>query len=695
MSEPVRLRKENSIALIEVSNPPVNALSHAVRTGLQECIRTVAGDDTISAAVIIGAGRTFIAGADIREFGQPPKDPLLPEVVNQIEACGKPVVAALHGTVLGGGLEVALGAHYRIAAPGTKLGLPEVSLGLLPGAGGTQRLPRLVPLEKAVGMITSGKPVDAAEALELGLVDRMSGDADVNRAAIRFAEELVAGGHSVRPVRDLPVPEVPEGFFDAVREKVSKAAKGQIAPVRAVEAVKAALDLPFEDGLAQERAIFRELMETDQRAALIHAFFSERQVGKIPEMETGSPREVTRIGVIGGGTMGSGIAASALMSGFDVTLIEQNDEAAERAKSTVTRTLGGAVKRGKLTQAALDDILADKCRTGTDYDALADADLVIEAVFESMDVKRDVFTALDRVCKDGAILATNTSYLDVNEIAAFTGRPADVIGLHFFSPAHVMRLLEIVVAGKTSPDVTATGFALAKRLGKIGVRAGVCDGFIGNRILAHYRKALDGAVLAGASPFDVDRALTGFGLAMGPFAVSDLAGLDIGWATRKRLAPARDRREVYAEFADRLCEAGHFGRKTGKGYYVYGEDGTVPNEDVLTLISEERANKGIVPRELSDDEIVARYMAAMISEAARIVGEGIALRPLDVDVTLLNGYGFPRWRGGPMHYADTVGLEKILSDIKAFAAEDDYLWQPAPLLEKLVAEGRTFSSLNR
>ena len=694
MSNPVLMEVVDDIAVIAIANPPVNALSHAVRSGLDAAFAEIARRDDVKAVVIYGTDRTFIAGADIREFGKPPQEPFLPDLINRIEACTVPVVAALHGTALGGGLEVALGAHYRVAVPNARFGLPEVTLGILPGAGGTQRLPRLAGVEFALETITSGRQISADEALKTGVIDRISDTSDVREMGLTYARELVASGATPRRTSELsPVPVAAE-VFDAARTRLAKKARGQLAPQNCIKAVEGATRLSFAEGLANERALFQELMESDQRAALIHAFFAERQVAKVPEIKDVAPRTIDQIGVIGGGTMGAGIAVSALLAGLQVTLIERDADAVARAEANVSKTLQGSVKRGKLSQEKYDAIMGGTFRASDDYATLAEADVVIEAVFESMEVKKGVFTKLDAICKPGAVLASNTSYLDVNEIAAMTSRPEDVIGLHFFSPAHVMRLLEIVVADKTAPEVTATGFALAKRLKKVAVRAGVCDGFIGNRILSHYRKAGDGAVLAGASPFEVDRALVNFGLAMGPYAVSDLAGLDIGWATRKRLAPTRDPREVYAEFADRLCEAGHFGRKTGKGFYVYGEEGQAPNDEVLEHIATERAAKGIAVREISEQEIVDRYMAAMINEAARVVEEGIALRPLDVDVTLLNGYGFPRWRGGPMQYADTVGLDKVLADIERFAQEDDFLWQPASLLKRLVAEGKTFADLN-
>lgn len=694
MSNPVLMEVVDDIAVIAIANPPVNALSHAVRSGLDAAFAEIARRDDVKAVVIYGTDRTFIAGADIREFGKPPQEPFLPDLINRIEACTVPVVAALHGTALGGGLEVAFGAHYRVAVPNARFGLPEVTLGILPGAGGTQRLPRLAGVEFALEAITSGRQISADEALKTGVIDRISDTSDVREMGLTYARELVASGATPRRTSELSPAPVAAEVFDAARTRLAKKARGQLAPQNCIKAVEGATRLSFAEGLANERALFQELMESYQRAALIHAFFAERQVAKVPEIKDVAPRAIDQIGVIGGGTMGAGIAVSALLAGLQVTLIERDADAVARAEANVSKTLQGSVKRGKLSQEKYDAIMGGTFRASDDYATLAEADVVIEAVFESMEVKKGVFTKLDAICKPGAVLASNTSYLDVNEIAAMTSRPEDVIGLHFFSPAHVMRLLEIVVADKTAPEVTATGFALAKRLKKVAVRAGVCDGFIGNRILSHYRKAGDGAVLAGASPFEVDRALVNFGLAMGPYAVSDLAGLDIGWATRKRLAPTRDPREVYAEFADRLCEAGHFGRKTGKGFYVYGEEGQVPNDEVLEHIAMERAAKGIAARKISEQEIVDRYMAAMVNEAARVVEEGIALRPLDVDVTLLNGYGFPRWRGGPMQYADTVGLDKILADTERFAQEDDFLWQPASLLKRLVAEGKTFADLN-
>lgn len=695
----VRYERQGDVAVVTVDNPPVNALSHAVRTGLRDAIARLvdeAGTDgSVRAAVIVGAGRLFIGGADISEFGRPPEPPLLPDVIAAIEAAPVPVVAAIHGSALGGGLEVALGAHYRIAVPGARLGLPEVSLGLLPGAGGTQRLPRLAGFDASADMITTGKPVDAERALKIGLIDRVAEGNDAREAGLAFAADLLREDAGPRPVRDMPAPELGPDV-EARRKALKARARGEVAPLAALDAMIASTTHSFDEGLAEERRLFRGLMETPQRAGLIHAFFAERAVAKLPEIEGVAPREVARVGVIGGGTMGSGIATAALLSGLNVTLVERDAEAAERARKTIAGNLEGSVKRGKIDPSRRDALLAEALETATDYDGLAEADLAIEAVFESMDVKREVFGKLDAVMRPGAILATNTSYLDVDAIAEATGRPADVIGLHFFSPAHVMKLLEVVVAERTAPDVVATAFALAKRMGKVPVRAGVCDGFIGNRILSRYRAAADHMVLDGASPYQVDRALRAFGFPMGPYQVSDLAGLDIGFATRERKAPDAHPRDRRPTFADALFHAGRLGRKSGAGFYDYADDkGGQEDARVEEIVARAREEAGIEPREFGDEEIVARYMAAMVDEATRVVDEGIARRPLDVDVVLVHGYGFPRPRGGPLHWADATGLSTILADIRRFASEDDHFWRASPLLERLAADGGSFADLNK
>lgn len=695
---PVSYDRDGDIAVITVDNPPVNALSAAVRAGLADAAVRLAADAGARAAVLCCAGRSFIAGADISEFGKPPVPPALPDVIGAIERCGKPVIAALHGTVLGGGLEVALGCHARVAVPGTRLGLPEVTLGLLPGAGGTQRLPRLTGLAAAIELITSGRQIDAAEALRLGVIDAVADPATDPRAAgLAEARRLLDKGAPLRVTAELPAPQVNGGLIADWDARLSRAAAGQVAPSRALRTIAEGLVLPIDEGLALERRAFLDLMQTPQRAAMIHAFFAERAAARQDDLEGVSPRPLHRVGIVGGGTMGQGIAAAALTAGLDVTLIERDEAAAAKAAAGVGKMLDGAVSRGKLTQADRDAMLADRFRTATDHAALSDADLVIEAVFENLDVKREVFAALDRVCKPGTVLATNTSYLDVDAIAAATARPADVIGLHFFAPANVMRLLEIVVADQTAPDVIATAFALAKRMGKIGVRSGVCDGFIGNRMLSAYRSAADHMVLDGASPEQVDHAIRAIGFPMGPYQVGDLSGLDIGYATRQRKKATRDPRERVPVFADRLVEAGQLGRKTGRGYYVY-DDTTPkgrPNPDLASILDDVRAELGITPRDFSDDEIQTRYLTAMVNEGARILDEGIAARAGDIDAVLLHGYGFPRALGGPMHWADARGAARIAGDIEALAAEDPYFWKPAPLLSRLADSGGRFADLGK
>ena len=694
MSEAIAYERVGDIAVLKAQNPPVNALGVDVRKGLLAGIER-AEQDGAKAVLIYGEGKTYFAGADIREFGKPPQEPWLPGLCSRIEATPLIVVSAMHGTALGGGLEVALASHYRIAVPSAKMGLPEVNLGILPGAGGTQRLPRVAGTEAALEMITTGRHISAAEALEKGIIDRIE-DGAPREIGLAYAQELLAQGAPRRAVGEMPAPEAVD--FDAVYEATLKKGRGQLSPAVAVRAVQAAAEAEsFEAGLKRERELFMELMDSDQRQGLIHAFFSERAVSKLPELDGVAPRDVASMGVIGGGTMGAGIATAALLAGLPVVLIEMTDEAAAAARGRIEGNLKGALKRGKISQEQYDQLTGDALTVATDYAALSAVDLVVEAVFEDMGVKREVFGKLDAHCKPGAVLATNTSYLDVDEIAAATSRPQDVIGLHFFSPAHVMKLLEVVVAEKTAPEVLATGFALGKRLKKVTVRSGICDGFIGNRIMNAYRKAAEYVVLDGASPYQVDKVVTGFGFPMGPFAMGDLAGLDINWAARKRRAPTRDPRERVPRFYEMLCEGGDFGQKTGKGFYVYeeGRRGGVPNPEVAALIAKDQEQQGVSPREFSDAEVLRRYMCAMVNEAAKVVGEGIARRPLDVDIVMLFGYGFPRFWGGPLKWADLQGLDGILADIRAYAAEDGFFWQPAPLLEQLVAEGRTFDSLNK
>ncbi len=681
---------DGAVALIAFDNPPVNAASHGLRAALAAALDRVEADREIRAVALYGRGRSFVAGADIREFGQPPRAPMLPALCNRIEAMDKPVVAVVHGVALGGGFELALAAHARVALPGTTLGFPEVGLGIIPGAGGTQRAPRLAGMGPALDLIVTGRRIGAEEALALGLIDRIETGApgDVARAA---AAALITGEQRHRRTGAITLAVDAEALA-AARETTARRTPHLMAPMKAIDAVAAAQH-PIAEGLATERALFAECLASPQRAGLVHAFFAERAVTKIPEAGA-TPREIARIGVIGAGTMGSGIATAALLAGFEVRLNERDAATLDRGVKVIEKNLAGAVKRGKISAEAMAAILAGKLRPTPDLAGFADVDLVIEAAFEDMAVKRDLFARLDAVCRPGAVLASNTSYLDIDAIAAETGRAGNVLGLHFFSPAHVMRLLEVVVGARTTPEVVATGFGLARRLNKVAVRAGVCDGFIGNRILAHYKKAADYLVADGADPAQVDGALESFGFAMGPFKVSDLAGGDIGWATRKRLAPSRPAAERYVEIADRLCERGWFGRKSGRGYYDYSGDVPVPNPELDAIIAAERARAGIKPRAFADHEIVDRYMTAMIAEAARVVEDGIALRPIDVDAVFLFGYGFPRFRGGPLHYADGLGAAILVRRIEDYAREDPHYWRVPKLLRKMAADGTSFADLN-
>jgi 3-hydroxyacyl-CoA dehydrogenase len=690
------------VLLVTIDHAPVNALSADVRRGLLAAIEAADADHAVEAVLIVGAGRNFIAGADIREFGKPPVPPSLPDVCNRIEACTKPVVAAIHGAALGGGLEVALAAHYRIAVDGAKLGLPEVQLGLLPGAGGTQRTPRLIGAAAALDLILSGRHAGAKEALALGLVDRLGSSGDILAEGLAYVHELLAAHAPVRRARDAAA--LDDGAADraaslaavaTARAETAKKSRGLFSPLKIVEAVEAAIEQPFDEGLRLERKLFLQCIDSPQRAGLIHAFFAEREVLKAPETRNAKPRALDRIGVVGGGTMGAGIAVAVLDAGLPVTMIERDDESLARGRAHIEKVYDGLIAKGRLGAEKKADIMT-RWSGSTSYDALADTDLVIEAVFEDLAVKQAVFAELDRVCKAGAVLATNTSYLDIDAIAASISRPADVIGLHFFSPANIMKLLEVVVPTQVKADVVATAFELAKKLRKTPVRAGVCDGFIGNRVLAVYRSAADAMMEDGASPYQIDAAVRAFGFPMGPFQVVDLAGGDIGWATRKRRAATRNPSARYVQIADRLCERGWFGQKTGRGFYLHpeGSRSGAPDPEVEAIIDAERARAGITPRTFTDEEIVRRYMAAMINEGANVVHEGIALRPLDVDVTFLYGYGFPRYRGGPMKYADTVGLPTILADIREFAKEDPLFWQASPLLVDLVERGADFASLN-
>lgn len=694
----VQTRLDGEVLVVSINNPPVNALGQAVRAGLLAAVEQAAADAAVQAVLIVGEGKAFIAGADIREFGKPAMPPSLPEVCNAIEASNKLVVAAVHGAALGGGLEVALSAHYRLALPKALLGLPEVNLGLLPGAGGTQRAPRVMGVKAATELMLSGKHLNAKAAAAAGLVDKLVEGEDALAAGLAYTRELLAAGTAVRRTRDIEIIDKVGALADleALAIDTAKKARGLFSPLKIIECAKAAVNLPFDQGLAHERALFVQCLESPQRQGLIHAFFAEREVTKIPEAKAAAPRAFAKLAIIGGGTMGAGITVSALDAGFTVTMIERDAESIARGQANVEKVYNGLIAKGRMTEEGKAAVMA-RYTPSTSYDDIADVDLVIEAVFEDLEVKKAVFKELDRVCKPGAVLATNTSYLDIDAIAASTSRPQDVIGLHFFSPANIMKLLEIVVPAKVSADVVATAFELAKKMKKVPVRAGVCDGFIGNRILAVYKQAADYIMEDGASPYEIDEAVRGFGYPMGPFQVTDLAGGDIGWATRKRRAATRNPAARYVEVADRICENGWFGQKTGRGFYLYPQGARVgqPDPEVLAIVDAERAKKGVTPRKFTPEEILRRYMAAMVNEGAKVVEEGIALRPLDVDVTFISGYGFPRYRGGPMKWADMQGLDKVLADIKEFEQEDPLFWKPAALLEKLVAEGKNFDSLNQ
>jgi 3-hydroxyacyl-CoA dehydrogenase len=689
MTDVVTLEKVGATGLIAFDNPPVNAASHALRQAFQDCLETAADDPEINVIALYGKGRSFVAGADIREFGTVPQAPILPTIINRMEEIATPVIAIIHGVALGGGLEIALGAQARIGVGRVRVGLPEVLLGILPGAGGTQRTPRLTGLSAAIEMITTGRHVPGPEAIELGLLDRLS-DGDPRYVALAMAEEVRAGTLPVRTVGQIAVQVDPQQIADA-KAAVQAKAPHLYSPLKCVEAI-AACDQPILAGMDIERALFRGCLESPQRAGLIHAFFAERAVAKIPERNA-IPRRVESVGIIGGGTMGSGIATACLMAGLRVRLNERDTAALERGRHAILSNLDGAVKRGKMKPEARTDA-EHRLSASTVLADFDDVDLVIEAAFEDMAVKIDLFTQLDTICKPGAVLATNTSYLDIDGIAAATKRPQDVVGLHFFSPAHIMKLLEVVVANKTAPEVVATGFTLATKLKKIAVRAEVCDGFIGNRILTHYRKAADYLVLDGAAPQQIDDALEDFGWAMGPFRANDLSGLDIGYATRKRRAPDRPATERYSAVADRIAEAGWLGRKTGMGYYDHSTKPAPSNPGATSIIDAVRAEHGITPRAFTSAEIVERYMTAMIVEATKVVAEGIAQRPIDVDATFLFGYGFPRWRGGPMQYADTIGAATLVDRIKTYAHDDPHYWQVPPLLQRMTDDGTTFADMN-
>ncbi|MFS2034193.1 3-hydroxyacyl-CoA dehydrogenase NAD-binding domain-containing protein [Polaromonas sp. CT11-55] len=689
------------VALITLSNPPVNGLGHATRLSLTDNLQKANADAAVKAIVITGAGKAFSGGADIKEFGTPKAltEPNLLSVIRAVENSAKPVVAAIHTVCMGGGLELALGCHYRIAAPGTNIALPEVKLGLLPGAGGTQRLPRVLGVEPALNMIVSGEPVKSELLAQIPgqkLFDKLAASPE------SLAQEALAFAQSISDTRPLPLvrelrAKHPNGdaYFQFARNMVKGMSKNFPAPLKCVDAVEAATKKKFEEGMALEREFFINLMWTPESRALRHIFMAERAASKIPDVPEDTPkREINSVAVIGAGTMGGGIAMNFLNAGVPVKILEMKQEALDKGLGIIRKNYEAQVKKGKLKQDKYEQRMS-LLSTTLSYDDLKDADMVIEAVFEDMGVKEKVFKELDRVMKPGAILASNTSTLDVNQIAAFTKRPQDVVGMHFFSPANVMKLLEVVRGAKTGKDVLATVMAVGKKIKKTAVVSGVCDGFIGNRMIEQYGRQGGFLLDEGCTPEQVDKAIEKFGFAMGPFRMGDLAGNDIGWAIRKRRYTEKPDMK-YSKTADLLCEKGRFGQKTGAGWYDYvpGKRDAIPNAEVVKMIEDHRKSLGITPRKISDEEIVQRLVFSLVNEAAHILEEGIASKASDIDMVYIMGYGFPVYRGGPMLYADQLGLFNVVQSMNRFAQnplDDAKFWKPAPLLAKLAAEGKTFN----
>jgi 3-hydroxyacyl-CoA dehydrogenase len=685
-----------AVAVITLKNPPVNALSLGLRTAIADGVERATVDESIRALVIVGSGSAFCGGADVSEFGLPvmSASPSLADLFALIESSPKPVVAAINGLALGGGLELAMACHYRVAAAAAQLGQPEVKLGILPGAGGTQRLPRLVGVERALNMIVSGNPASARDLAKTQLLDSTA-EGDVLPAALAFAERVIAEKMPLKKARDVTI-DFPnaEAFLDFARGAVAPLARNYPAPLKCIDAIEAAVLKPFDEGMKIEGSLFIELLNTPESKALRHAFFAMRAAAKIPDVPSSTPlRSVKSVAVIGAGTMGGGIAMNFANAGIPVTVLETTQPALDKGLATVRKNYENTLKKGRLTQEEFDKRV--NLITGTlSYDDIKTADLVIEAVFEDMQVKKQVFEKLDGVAKSGAILASNTSTLDLNKIAAFTQRPQDVIGLHFFSPANVSKLLEIVRGAKSAKDVVATSMAVSKQIKKVGVISGVCDGFIGNRMMNAYFRQMELLLDVGALPPQIDKAMEKFGFAMGPFRVSDLAGNDILWYIRKRMYVEYPHL-VFSKAPDRICELGRFGQKTGAGWYDYkpGDRTPIASDLVNKIVLEESARVGIPRRKVSDEEIVQRALYSLINEGARILEEKIALRASDIDVVYLTGYGFPDFRGGPLFYADTVGLPNILRTMREFArGYQPDAWQPAPLLKQLASEGKTFAS---
>jgi 3-hydroxyacyl-CoA dehydrogenase len=695
--ESARYEANRGVAIVTFDNPPINGLGLELRKAIVASIERAAGDAEVQAIVLIGSERAFSGGADVKEFGTPKssQEPNLLSVIGAVESSKKPVIAAIGGACMGGGLELALGCHFRVAKADAQIALPEVKLGLLPGAGGTQRLPRLVGLDTALNMIVSGNPVPAAQLKDTALFDEIV-DGDLLSCAVAFAQRAVTENRPLKRVRDLRIDEPGgEAYLQSARNKVAAAAKNFPAPLKCVDAIAAAFSKPFDEGMRIEREAFVLLMSTPESRALRHAFMGERAAAKIPDVPADTPtRRIDAVAVIGAGTMGAGIAMNFLNAGLPVVMLEMKQEALDRGVAIIHKNYESSLKKGKLTPDELEARMA-LLTPSLSYDDIRNADLVIEAVFEDIGVKEQVFNKLDDVMKQGAILASNTSTLDMNRIAGFTARPQDVVGLHFFSPANVMRLLEVVRGERTAKDVLATVMQLARKIKKVAVVSGVCDGFIGNRMLKFYRGQAFDLLEEGASPQQIDQALEKWGMAMGPFRMGDLAGLDIGWSVRKRLY-AENPGMKRSLIADRLCEMGRFGQKTGKGWYRYeaGKRDALPDPVVDQIIAEGRKQAGTAPREVSDKEIVERCIYALVNEGARILEEGIAARASDIDMVYLTGYGFPQHRGGPMLYADMIGLPNVVNAMRRFAVQprgDAGFWEPAGLLARLAEEGKSFT----
>lgn len=693
MQEVVTFSKEGNIGLIVVNNPPVNALSQAVRLGIKTGVEKGIADKDILAMIIICEGRTFIAGADIREFGKPMMEPFLPAVVQYIEDSPKLMIAAIHGTALGGGLEIALGCHFRIASPTAKVGLPEVKLGILPGAGGTQRLPRLVGPQAALDMIVSGNPIAAQKAQTIGIIDEIA-DGDLKAAALTFAKKVISEKRPIKKISSLAAKVDNPAMFEEYAKSIARKQRGFLAPFQCIKAVQAATELPFAEGMKREREIFVELQASPQSKAQRHVFFAEREVARIPGLPADQPtREIKSVGVLGAGTMGGGIAMCFVNAGIPVVLLEVKQEFLDKGLGIIRKNYANTVAKGSLKQDVMDKRMS-LIKPTLSYDDLKNVDLVIEAVFEDMAVKKEVFAKLDAVCKPGTIFASNTSYLNIDDIAAMTKRPEDVMGMHFFSPANVMRLLENVRGAKTSPEVYATAMKVGKKINKVPVLVGVCDGFVGNRMLAKRSRECGFMLEEGALPQQIDKVIYNFGFPMGPYAMSDMAGLDIGWRNRKAKFDKLSPREKANNILDKICELGRYGQKTGAGFYKYDDKrNATPDPVIEELIIKHSREVGKTRRVITDQEIIERAIYSMINEGAKILEEGIAARPLDIDIVWIYGYGFPVYLGGPMFYADQVGLKKIYEAILKYKdIVGAQYWEPSPLLAKLAKEGKGFYS---